>query len=177
MTEYRRARSPGATRFFTVNLAERHGNRLLVEQIDRLRAAFSIVQRKHPVKVEAIVVLPDHLHCLWRLPPGDSDYGVRWGLIKSAFSRGLPAVERRSTSRQTRGERGIWQRRFWEHLVRDDEDFARHVDYIHYNPVKHGWANVPSEWKHSSFKRFVEAGIYPRDWGCSGQLGSVSIGE
>ena len=177
MTEYRRARNPGATWFFTVNLAQRHGNRMLVEQIDRLRAAFVIVQKKRPFKVEAIVVLPDHLHCLWRLPPGDSDYGVRWGLIKSAFSRGMTAVERRSASRQTRGERGIWQRRFWEHLVRDEEDFAHHADYIHYNPVKHGWARAPSEWKYSSFGRFVKEGIYSRNWGESAQLRGASFGE
>jgi len=177
MTEYRRARNPGATWFFTVNLAQRHGNRLLLEQIDRLRAAFAIVQRKHPFKIEAIVVLPDHLHCLWRLPPGDSDYGVRWGLIKSVFSRGLPADERRSMSRRLRGERGIWQRRFWEHMVRDEEDFARHADYIHYNPVKHGWVKAPSEWKHSSFGHFVEKGIYPIGWGRSGQLTSLPVGE
>jgi len=177
MTEYRRARHPGATWFFTVNLAERHGNRLLVEQIDRLRGALAIVKRRHPLKIEAIVVLPDHLHCLWRLPPGDSDYGVRWGLVKSAFSRGLPAVERRSTSRQTRGERGIWQRRFWEHMVRDEDDFARHADYIHYNPVKHGWVKAPSEWKHSSFGRFVENGIYPAGWGGSGQMTGLPTGE
>jgi len=177
MSEYRRAKIPGATWFFTVNLVERHGNHLLVEQIGRLRKAFEVVRKKHPFKIEAIVVLPDHLHCLWQLPPRDSDYGVRWGLIKAAFSRGLPIRERRSVSRISRGEREIWQRRFWEHLVRDEEDFARHTDYIHYNPVKHGWAETPSEWKHSSFGRFVENGIYSNDWGGSGRLTRLSTGE
>jgi putative transposase len=136
-----------------------------------------VVRKNHPFKTEAIVVLPDHLHCLWRLPPGDSDYGVRWGLIKAAFSRGLPIGERRSVSRTSRGERGIWQRRFWEHLVRDEEDFARHADYIHYNPVKHGWAKAPHEWAYSSFRRYVEQEIYTKDWGANEQFSNVSIGE
>jgi putative transposase len=177
MTEYRRARVPGATWFFTVCLAERRGNRLLVDQIERLRTVMGIVHKRHPFKVEAIVVLPDHLHCMWTLPTGDSGNGVRWALIKSIFSRGLPDTDRRSESRLRRGERGIWQRRFWEHLVRDEQDFARHADYIHYNPVKHGWAVAPLEWPHSSFRRFVAKGTYAADWGASSELARQSIGE
>ena len=178
MTEYRRARIPGSTWFFTVNLAQRHSNALLVQHIDALRRAFATVRARHPFALEAIVVLPDHLHCLWRLPPEDSDYGLRWGLIKAAFSRQLNIVERRSASRSRRGERGIWQRRFWEHWIRDEEDYARHADYIHYNPVKHGWAWSPGSWPHSTFDRFVARGVYAPDWGAdTPQADTVEAGE
>ena len=165
MTEYRRARVPGATWFFTVGLAERHGNRLLTEKIDTLRMAFRTVRERHPFYMEAVVIMPDHLHCVWSLPAGDSDYSTRWGLIKAGFSRAVERGERRSTSRTKRGERGIWQRRFWEHCIRDEEDYARHVDYIHWNPVKHGYVQRVADWPHSSFHRLVEKGAYPLDWG------------
>jgi REP element-mobilizing transposase RayT len=112
--------------------------RLLVDYIDLLRQAFRYVRRRHPFDIEAIVVLPDHLHAIWMLPEGDADFALRWRLIKSMFSRGLPAGERTSASRAQKGERGIWQRRYWEHTLRDEEDFARYADYIHFNPVKHG---------------------------------------
>lgn len=165
MTEYRRVRAPGATWFFTVGLAERQGNRPLTEKIDALRRAFRTVQDRHPFRMEAVVIMPDHLHCVWSLPVGDSDYSTRWGLIKAGFSRTLVYGERRSMSRTKRGERGIWQRRFWEHCIRDEEDYARHVDYIHWNPVKHGYVQRVADWPHSSFHRFVEKGVYPLDWG------------
>lgn len=165
MTNYRRTRLPGAIWFFTVNLAERAGNRLLIEHVDSLREAFTYVRSRHPFDIEAIVVLPDHLHCLWRLPEGDTDYATRWALIKARFSRTVPKGETLSASRVSRGERGIWQRRFWEHLVRDDRDFARHVDYIHYNPVKHRHAPAAAAWPYSSFGRFVARGVYSVDWG------------
>ncbi len=139
MTEYRRAKLEGATYFFTVNCAERHGNHLLVDPIDLLRQIFRKIKSEHPFEIDAMVVLPEHLHCIWTLPPDDADYKTRWALIKAGFSRVMPAGERRSTSRIERGERGIWQRRYWEHLIRDDQDFERHVDYIHWDPVKHGW--------------------------------------
>ena len=102
-----------------------------------------------------MVVLPEHLHAIFTLPPGDADFSMRWRLIKVGFSRALPATERRSVSRMSQGERGIWQRRFWEHAIRDDEDLRRHVEYIHYNPVKHGYVAAPADWPHSSFHRFV----------------------
>jgi putative transposase len=136
MTEYRRAHVPGATWFFTVNLAQHRGNRLLAENIDLLRRVFRKVKKDHPFKIDAIVVLPDHLHCIWTLPDGDSNYKTRWALIKAGFSRKIPTMERRSKSRNNRGERGIWQRRFWEHMIRDERDFCRHADYVHWNPVK-----------------------------------------
>ena len=165
MTEYRRARVPGATWFFTVNLVERRGNGLLVERVDALRSAFRLVRERHPFQMDAVVILPDHLHCVWTLPDGDADYSVRWGLIKATFSRSLAQGERRSASRVKRGERGIWQRRFWEHCIRDEEDYTRHVDYIHWNPVKHGYVRRVSDWPHSSFHRYVAVGVYALDWG------------
>ncbi len=177
MTDHRRAKAVGATRFFTVNLAERRGNRLLIERIDFLRAAFARVKDRHQFAVEAIVALPNHLHGLWRLPPGDSNYGMRWGLTKASFSRKPEAVEYRSASRLRRGERGIWQRRFWGHTVRDEADFARHADCIHYSPVKHGSTSAPRDWPYSTFRRFVERGVYVEDWGGPCESADVSPGE
>ena len=164
MTRYRRSHTPDAIWFFTVNLAERRGNTRLVDHIDALGDSFRSVRTRHPFHMEAIVVLPDHLHCLWRLPPGESDNATRWSLIKAGFSRALPPGERVSTSRRRRGERGIWQRRFWEHQIRDERDFGRHADYIHYNPVKHGYAATAAAWPHSSFHAFVAKGVYPANW-------------
>ncbi len=165
MRTYVRARFPGGTYFFTVNLAERRGNALLTEQIASLRAAFAHTAKERPFAMPAIVVLPDHLHCLWRLPPGDCDFSTRWRLIKSRFSRALPSTERCSRSRLGKKERGIWQRRYWEHLIGSDEDYRRHVDYIHYNPVKHGYVAKPGLWPYSSFARWAARGDYPQDWG------------
>jgi putative transposase len=170
MTDYRRARVAGATWFFTVGLAERRGASLLVEGINALGAAFRGVQARHPFQMDAVVVLPDHLHCVWSLPDGDTDYSTRWGLIKASFSRAIEPGERRSASRLKRGERGIWQRRFWEHCIRDDADYASHVDYIHWNPVKHGYVSRVADWPHSSFHRHVMTGVYPRDWGGGEQI-------
>ncbi|MBI3773533.1 MAG: transposase [Gammaproteobacteria bacterium] len=176
MTEYRRVRYPGATWFFTVGLAERRGNRLLVEKVDQLRLAFSEIQTNHPFQMDAVVILPDHIHCVWTLPPDDADYSMRWGLIKASFSRMLASTERRSDSRAKRGERGIWQRRFWEHLIRDEEDLARHIDYIHWNPVKHGHAARVADWPYSSFHRYVQQGKCPIDWG-GGGASNVNVRE
>ena len=176
MTDYRRARVAGATWFFTVGLAERCGAGLLVERIDALGAAFRAVQARHPFRLDAVMVLPDHLHCVWSLPDGDTDYSTRWGLIKAAFSRAVERGERRSPSRIKRGERGIWQRRFWEHRIRDDDDYARHVDYIHWNPVKHGHVSHVADWPHSSFHRHVARGVYPLHWGGGGPI-EIAAGE
>jgi len=176
MTEYRRAKFPGATYFFTVNCAERHGNWLLVNHIDRLRQVIRQVKTKHPFTIEAMVVLPEHLHCVWTLPPGDSDFPTRWSLIKAGFSRTIPVGERRSQSRLKRGERGLWQRRYWEHVIRDDRDFERHIDYLHWNPVKHGWVSRVQDWPHSSFHAYVNRGIYPENWACEPDE-SVVVGE
>jgi putative transposase len=170
MTNYRRSPISGGVFFFTVNLAERRLH-LLTDHIDLLRRAFRETQSRHPFTIEAIVVLPDHLHAIWSLPDGDPDFATRWRLIKSSFSRGLPTGEPVSISRKQKGERGIWQRRYWEHALRDEADLARHVDYIHYNPVKHGHVTRVRDWRHSSFHRMVRLGIYPEDW--AGDAGGV----
>lgn len=164
MSGYRRAWRAGGTWFFTVALAER-GSRLLVARIDLLRRALRVERNRRPIRIEAAVVLPDHLHMIWTLPAGDSDFAVRWGCIKAGFSRALPPGERRSPSRRARGERGIWQRRYWEHLIRDRRDFAAHANYIHFNPVKHGLVRRVRDWPHSSFHAWVRQGLLPPDWG------------
>ena len=163
MTRYLRNFVPGGCYFFTVNLADRR-QRLLTEHIGNLRNAFRETRARHPFTIDAIVILPDHLHAIWTLPPGDFDFATRWRLIKSAFSRGLAPGELVSESRAAKGERGIWQRRYWEHTLRDENDVARHVDYIHFNPVKHGHAPRVRDWPHSSFHRMVKLGVYPADW-------------
>ena len=155
---------PGGTWFFTVNLLERRGNDLLVREIDLLRTTVRRVRDKHPFHIDAWVVLPEHLHCVMTLPPGNSDFSLRWRLIKSGFSRALPRTERRSAVRQAAGERGIWQRHYWEHLIRDEADYQRHVDYVHVNPLKHGLVQRIRDWPYSTFHRYVTAGIYPADW-------------
>ena len=168
MPRFIRAKTPGATWFFTVNLQQRHGNDLLVRHINVLRACVAQERARRPFAILAWVVLPEHMHWLWRLPPEDADFSTRWRRIKTDFSKALPVTESRSPVRQQTGERGIWQRRFWEHQIRDDADLARHMDYIHYNPVKHGWAETPVEWPHSSFAHYVSRGTYPRDWAAGG---------
>ena len=130
----------------------------------------------HSFKIDAMVVLPEHMHCIWTLPTDDADYAIRWSLIKSGFSREIPVTERRSKSRQARGERGIWQRRYWEHLIRDDRDFERHVDYIHWNPVKHNWVKRVKDWPYSSFHKYVRLGLYPLDWGIEPEM-ELETGE
>ena len=138
MPDYRRAYHPGGAYFFTVNLLRRTDNDLLTRHIDLLRDAVRSVRREHPFEIHGWVVLPDHLHCVLRLPEGDADFTVRWCLIKAGFFRALPKAERRSAMRQCRSERGIWQRRFWEDVIRDEADYAAHMDYMHINPAKHG---------------------------------------
>jgi putative transposase len=163
MPRYRRVWVPGGTYFFTVNLLERRRT-LLVDRIDDLRAAFRAAHAARPIAIEAIVILPDHLHCLWRLPDGDADNATRWRHIKSTFSRYIPKEERCSLRREHKAERGIWQRRFWEHLIADEDDLQRHVDYIHINPVKHGYAARARDWPYSSIHRLVRRGWVPSDW-------------
>src|SRR5215475_2606823 len=163
MTDYRRNFIAGGSFFFTVNLAERRLS-LLTSHIDELRSAIRETRKRHPFTIDAIVVLPDHLHAVWTLPEGDADFATRWRLIKSAFSRSLELDELVSASRASKGERGIWQRRYWEHTIRDEDDFGRHVDYIHINPVKHGLVTRVHDWPYSSFHLYVREGILPRDW-------------
>jgi len=163
MPNYRRAHVSGGCFFFTVNLLDRRRT-LLVDQIALLREAVATTRRNHPFTIDAFVVLPDHVHAVWSLPPDDRDFSMRWRLIKSRFARALPKRERLSDVRIARGERGIWQRRFWEHLIRDEADYARHVEYCYINPVKHGLVERVRDWPHSSFHRDAEAGIIALDW-------------
>ncbi|MDO5090616.1 MAG: transposase [Cardiobacteriaceae bacterium] len=162
MPNYRRLFIPNATWFFTVNLQERRGNDLLVREIDLLRESVRKVKRRCPFEIIAWVVLPEHMHCLWQLPENDHDYSLRWRLIKSHFSRQLPQY--RSAVRRKQGERGIWQRHYWEHYIRDEADLARHIDYIHMNPVKHGWVSQVRDWPYSSFHHYVSQGVYSPEW-------------
>lgn len=169
MPNYRRAFAPGASWFFTVNLLQRRRNDLLLRHVELLRDVVRRVHRDYPFTIDAWVVLPEHMHCVWTLPPGDADYPLRWRLIKTFFCRGLPSDEYRSLTRLRRGERGIWQRRYWEHQLRDDEDFRRHIDYVYINPCKHGLVGRVADWPHSSFHRDVVMGLYPVDW--AGDIG------
>jgi putative transposase len=170
---YRRADVAGGTYFFTVNLADR-SSRLLVEHIDELRAAVKVVKKRHPFEILAWVVLPEHMHAIWTLPDGDGDFSGRWALIKSGFSRALARKEAISPSRTARRERGIWQRRYWEHLIRNEIDLQRHVDYVHINPVKHGYVKRAADWPHSSIHRHIERGWLAEDWACEPDaIGSV----
>ncbi len=165
--KYRRSKTEGGTFFFTV--VPHNRRRFLCEEsrVALLRDAFRYVINKHPFSIDAFVLLPEHLHCIWTLPENDNDFSMRWRLIKNYFSkkcknelRGLKEGDCPGRSAQT-----VWQHRFWEHQSRNNDDFIRHVEYIHYNPVKHGLANSPKAWPHSTFHRFVEQGVSHADWG------------
>jgi putative transposase len=168
MPDYRRLRVPGGSYFFTVALANRRSD-LLLREIAALRTAVARTRRMHPFRIDAWVVLPEHLHAVWTLPDGEAAYSLRWTLIKRWFSAAIPPGEERSASRVAKGERGLWQRRFWEHTVRDDTDFARHVDYVHFNPVKHGLAASAADCPYSSFRQAVARGLSPACWAHQGE--------
>ncbi len=164
---YRRSNIPGATLFFTVVTFDRKNILCSDDNPRHLREAMESVRADHPFTIDAIVLLPDHLHCIWTLPPDDNAFSKRWMLIKSRFTRKCidPFKGTPSPSRIKKREQNIWQRRFWEHQIRDELDYKRHIDYIHFNPVKHRLATAPREWKYSSFHRYVKNGIYHLDWG------------
>jgi putative transposase len=170
MPDYRRYFVPGGMYFFTVVTHLRRP--ILTTPLGRacLHTALATVRRRWPFELTAIVLLPNHLHTIWTLPEGDAAYPRRWRRIKDEFTRsflqGGGEEGPRSTSRRKRKERGIWQRRAWEHTIRDEHDFERHMDYIHYNPVKHGLVACPMDWPYSSIHRLVKEGVYPRNWGC-----------
>ena len=176
--QYRRAKSPGSSYFFTVVTHNRRPILCQSENIELLRDSFRKVMQQHPFIIDAIVILPDHLHCLWRLPPGDANFSTRWRLVKSWFSRRchLQFQGQVSDSRRSKNEKAVWQRRFWEHLIRDEQDFNNHVNYIHYNPVKHGLVLSPKDWEYSSFHRYVQRGVYDIDWGSSSICFDAGIG-
>ena len=162
MVRYRRNFVPGGTHFFTVTLADRQ-SRTLVEHIVALREAFRTTRNERPFAIDAIVILPDHLPVVMTFPSADSDFSSRWQRIKGRFTRAVVG-EGLPIGRSEKGEYSLWQRRFWEHTIRDEEDFSRHVDYIHYNPVKHRLVKRVVEWPYSSFHRYVRLGALPQDW-------------
>jgi putative transposase len=157
MSRCRRAKVHGGTFFFTVTLADRSSD-LLVRQIDRLRSIYMSVQRRYPFETVAICVLPDHLHAIWSLPPGDADFALRWNVIKSGFTRGLAGDARPTASKVGRRERGIWRRRYWEHAIRDEAVLTRHIDYIHFSTVKHGYVARVRDWPPKQFSSLRRAG-------------------
>lgn len=169
--KYQRLRIPGGTYFFTVVTHQRRPLLCTPMNIKLLREAFDHVITIHPFKIDAIVILPDHIHSIFTLPKDNSDYPTRWRLIKSYFSHRLklPNQTELSIKRKLKHKKPIWQRRYWEHLIRNERDLERHVEYIHYNPLKHGLVKAPKGWKHSSYHKYVKDGLYGIDWG-SGEL-------
>lgn len=166
MPNYRRAKVTGGSYFFTVTT---HRRQPLLTQDDvrrALREGIHNTRTRFPFTIDAWVLLPDHLHCIWTLPEGDADFSARWGMIKRHVSRQCAARDRYvNASRSRRREAGLWQRRFWEHQIRDEEDYRRHIDYIHWNPVKHGYVKHVRDWPYSTFHRFLSEDRYPLDWG------------
>jgi putative transposase len=160
--QYRRARIQGGSYFFTVVTHNRRKIFAADKNIEILRAGFQYVMRKHPFRIDAHVILPDHAHFIWTLPDDDSDFSMRWRLIKSYFTRHFQAAAAPRYS--------LWQKKFWEHLIRDERDMKNHVEYIHYNPVKHGLVQSPIEWPFSSIHRYILEGFYTPDWGKSEPL-------
>lgn len=175
MVRYRRNFVPGGTYFFTVTLADRTSS-ALVHHIDVLRMAFRVVRQERPFKIDAIVILPEHLHAIWTLPSDDSDFSDRWKRIKGYFTHQLVASGA-PVKRHRNGEYALWQRRFWEHTIRNDADFERHVDYVHLNPVKHGLVSRVCDWPHSSFHAYVRGGLLPVDWAGDAAEPVMNFGE
>lgn len=168
MPEYRRANTKGGTYFFTVNT--HHRQKLLTDEDVRnaLRAGIENTRKTLPFQLIAWVLLPDHMHCIWTLPEGDADFATRWGMIKRHVSQccahRLHQEAGLNDSRRKRNELSLWQRRYWEHQIRNENDLARHVDYIHWNPLKHGLVDKVSDWPYSTFHRYVDEGVYPKNW-------------
>lgn len=175
MVRYRRNLVEGGTYFFTATLVDRRSS-TLIDHTDALRTAIRATQTAHPFKIDAIVVLPDHLHVLMTLPAGDADYSNRWSLIKRRFTAAVIQAGH-PIARHRNGEYALWQRRFWEHTIRDDRDFERHVDYIHFNPVKHGLVARVRDWPYSSFHWYVRCGLLPEDWGGEVNHDQAGFGE
>jgi putative transposase len=168
MPDYRRYYVSGGTYFFTVVTYQRRSLFNREQPREWLRTAIQTIRCERPFTIVAMVLLPDHLHCVWTLPEQDADYSTRWRQIKETFTRSVPKTGEEGTSsasRRRRGERAVWQRRFWEHTCRDQDDLNRCIDYIHWNPVKHGLVERVCDYSWSSFHRYVEQGIYPIDWG------------
>ena len=171
MPHYLRSKQKGGTFFFTVVTQQRRNLLLRASVLKALRESFAEIQSRDPFTLNAWVILPDHLHCIWTLRDGDSEFSYKWSLIKAGVTRRLLAADsfipETAVSRNKRREGPVWQRRFWEHRIRDEIDLFHHLDYIHHNPVKHGMASTAREWRFSSFHSYVERGVYSRDWGGS----------
>ncbi len=166
MPNYRRAPIAGGTFFFTVVTYRRRPILTDPQVRSALRNAVALVRQEQPFVVDAWVLLPDHMHCIWTLPRGDANFSRRWGRIKAVVTKQLSTGERRVPSETGRRWEGtIWQRRFWEHRIRDSRDLRHHMDYVHYNPVRHGLVSCVAEWPFSSFHRLCREGVYPHDWG------------
>jgi putative transposase len=183
MPEYRRIRVKGGSYFFTVVTFGRRPC-LIDDQVRAaLRKGIQEVRQSLPFSIDAWILLPDHLHAIWTLPENDDNFGSRWAVIKRTVSCqcGYLAVndEPINESPAKRGESGIWQRRFWDHLIRDELDFQRHLDYLHWNPVKHGYVKRVIDWPYSTFHRFVRQGLYPLDWGGVNEddMAKITFGE
>jgi REP-associated tyrosine transposase len=175
---YRRAFIQGGRYFFTVVTARREPVFAGAAEVALLREAFRVEMDKRPFAIDAIVVLPDHLHCIWTLPEGDADFSTRWRLIKTWFSKHyLAKAPVTHSNRLNKEQQSIWQQRFWEHCLRDEQDFNQHVDYIHYNPVKHGYVERASLWHHSSIHRYIQHGLIDKDWGGSDMGFEDNIGK
>ena len=166
MVNYRRDYTPGGTYFFTLALRDRQ-SRLLTTYIDCLGDAFRFAKQKAYYQTIAIVVLHEHLHAIWELPADDTDYSSRWKWIKSHFTQALirSGID---VTRDKKGECNVWQKRFWEHRIRNDMDHEKHIHYIHNNPVKHGLVSSPTQWPYSSIHRFIAKGVLDKNWGTSG---------
>ncbi len=169
MPNYRRSRISGGTFFFTVVTFRRRPILDLPASRQALRDAIIDVRERYPFSIDAWVTLPEHLHCIWTLPEESSDFSLRWALIKSGFSKRARALfqikDWKNDSKLKHRESTIWQRRFWEHQIRNEEEYQAYMDYIHYNPVKHGYVNKVLDWPHSTFYRYVKLGTYPENWG------------
>jgi putative transposase len=175
MVGYRRNRVEGGLYFFTLALADRRSTTLVTRSV-ALREAFRVARRERPFAIEAIVILPDHLHAILALPEGDADYSGRWRRIKGHFSSAL-LTSGMPIRRYSNGDLALWQRRYREHTIRNETDFARRVDYIHYNPVKHGLVVRVCDWPHSSFHRYVRRELLPQDWAGDANEPPLDFGE
>ena len=178
MARFRRVFTPGATWFFTVAAARRRHLLTDLRVISAFGTAMREARQTLPFSMPAWVILPDHLHVIWTLPENDTDYPRRWSIIKRRTSQlaGLPPMAR-TCSMVARRESGLWQRRYWEHLIRDTDDLYRHIDYIHFNPVKHGHVDAPASWPYSSFARHHRTGTYPPDWRAAPDMETLDTGE
>ena len=165
--EFRRFFIPGGTYFFTAVTYNRRPLFTEASAINALKNAFTYTMQRHPFSIVAYAILPDHLHYIWILPPGDSNYSMRWRLIKSHFTRhwGKDIERSQNISRAVKGEKDVWQSRFWEHLIRNEKDLNQYIEYIHYNPIKHQYVDFPEQWLQSSFNDYVGNGFYPKEWG------------